>query len=132
MEVLKSIKEAAQEVNLTYGYGYRRDFNESLDARYPLIWVLPLNVSLTLENSIPYATYTITGFCLETAGKNGLTHASNKAIVYFTDFVYNLDRNNELFNIEGITYEILPERFGDNAYGLGFSFTIGVYEKVNC
>lgn len=130
--VIELLFRAAKAAQLTTGYGYARDFHEASDSKYPLVWFLPLNGSVSREAINPYVSYTVSGFVLEDAGKRELSHVSRSIMDNYLAFMRLLDYNNQKITIEGETFELIPEQFHDNAYGLQFSFTLSLYENIPC
>lgn len=134
-DILINIEQSTKHIGLNYEYGYLKQFSERLDnLNYPILWLLPLQGSMTLDddNPDPYATLTATGLILTDKNIDNIKDKDNvEAFEWYnrliTDFNFNTN-----YELSSITFEPIPESVADRAYGLRFSFDISFYTSIIC
>lgn len=130
-QLLKDLETTALDKGLKFGYGYTRDYSES-EKIYPSIWILPLNASVELSDGAPDLNYTVTGFLFVSAGKKQMTPVEKKSDFLFVDFLNTFDKAYEDYLLSSASFEHVPERLTDAAYGVSFSFNATYQPSLPC
>jgi hypothetical protein len=130
-QLLTDLENTATRKGLNFGYGYLRDYNEN-QKKYPLLWILPLNGNIALGDAAPSLAYTVTGLLLLSSGKKQMTPLEKASELLFVDFLNTFNIAFEDYLLENTSFEHVPERLSDAAYGIQFSFTATYQPSLPC